>query len=178
MSMGTITFGLGGVPEAQRYRVTTSASDTLRQRIIDAIDARLKTITIANNYKTDIKDADGNPSVYAWEEFGLDDDRLPALVYKDVDEEPDQVTVDNVDNTLTVEVYALAIKGTTSEAKIREMISDVIKCVGVDETWGNLAEFTLLPTAAIAVDQPEKKIFGAQVNFIVEYQSERFNSFA
>lgn len=149
-----------------------TAGDTVRQQIIDAIDTRLQTILIANGYKTD-----AGLKVFAWREFGLGDTDLPALVYKDVFDEPDQVTIGNVDNTLTVEVSALATKSATSDQQIREMIADVIKAVGVDESWGDLAEFTLLPSGTMEVEQLEKKIFGAQVDLRIEYQTARFNPF-
>ena len=76
-----------------------------------------------------------------------------------------------------MEVTALAAKGSTSDEQIREMIADVIKAVGVDETWGDLAEFTLLPSASMEVEQLEKKIFGAQVDLRIEYQTARFDPF-
>ncbi len=149
-----------------------TAGDTVRQKIMDAIDTRLQTILIANGYKTD-----AGLKVFAWKDFGMDDADLPALVYKDIIDDPDQVTIGNVDNTLLVEVTALAAKGSTSDEQIREMIADVIKAVGVDETWGDLAEFTLLPSASMEVEQLEKKIFGAQVDLRIEYQTARFDPF-
>lgn len=150
-----------------------TAGDTVRQKIIDAIDTRLQTILISNGYKTD-----AGLKVFAWKDgVALDDTDLPALVYKDVFDEPDQVTITNVDNTLTVEVTALVAKGSTSDERIREMIADVIKCVGVDETWGDLAEFTRLPSGSMEVEQLEKKIFGAQIDLRIEYQTARFDPY-
>lgn len=149
-----------------------TAGDTVRQKIMDAIDTRLQSILIANGFKTN-----AGQNVFPWQEYGVTNTKLPALLIRDVDDDPDQETVGNVDNILTVQVIALTAKSATSDQQVREMIADVIVAVGVDETWGDLAEFTLLPPAGMELLQLEKKLFGAQIDLLIEYQTARFNPF-
>lgn len=172
MSMGAITHGLGGVSAAQRYRVPTNANDPLRQRIMDALKARLETILIAGGYKTD-----AGKNVFAWRKFGIPDTELPALVYQDTDHTQDQGAIDLVDNFLEVTVEAIAIKGATSEDQIREMLADVITAIGTDETWGGLAFDTSQPSTPMDAEQMEKKLFGSRITFTIEYNTERFNAY-
>lgn len=155
-----------------RYFVDTNAGDTVRQQIMDAIDTRLQTILIANGYKTN-----AGQKVFPWKEYGLGSTKLPALTFRDVDDDPDQETIGNVDNILTVEVQALTTQSATSDEVAREMLADVIVAVGADETWGDLAEFTLLPSSPMAVEQLEKKIFGAQIILVIEYRTARFDPY-
>lgn len=170
-----VQYGAGGTEftgSLLRYAVPTDAGDTIRQQIMDTIATRLATILISNGYKTN-----AGSNVYPWREFGLPDTKLPAIFFRDTNDEPEQFTVGNVDNVLTVEVTATSAKSATSDQQVREMIADVIKAVGVDETWGNLAEFTLLPDAGMAVEELEKTTFSAQIDLRVEYQTARFNPF-
>ena len=154
------------------FSVPTNPGDTVRQRIMDTIAVRLQSILVSNGYKTN-----AGQKVFAWREFGLGSTKLPALTYRDVDDDPDQETIGNVDNILTVEVQALTTQSATSDEQVREMLADVIVAVGADETWGDLAEFTLLPSSPMAVEQLEKKIFGAQIILVIEYQTARFNPY-
>lgn len=155
-----------------RYAVPTDASDTLRQRIMDTIETRMGTILVSNGFKTNV-----GQNVFPWSELGINNTKLPALIIRDVDDDPDQEVIRIVDNILTVQVIALTTKSATSEQEVREIIADVIKAVGVDETWGDLAEFTLLPPAGMEALQLEKKLFGSQIDLVVEYTTGRFDPF-
>ncbi len=173
MSMGVITSGLGGVPEAQRYFVTTDANDTLRQRIVDTILARMATITIANGFKTDA----GN-NVFDWEEFALDTDVLPALTFRDEPNDPEQATVGIVDNSMTCTITAYGPRGTTSKAQGRLMIADVLQMIGTDDTYGGLAFDTLMPSEEPEFEQLEKDQYAASIIFVIQYNTDRFSAYA
>ena len=53
--------------------------DTIRESIMSALDARLKTITVLNGYASDAGD-----NVFDWREDPLQDDELDALEYRDI----------------------------------------------------------------------------------------------
>lgn len=151
---------------------TLNAGDARRQRIIDVLDARLRDILIAEGYKTD-----AGESVFAWELYGLDASQLPALTYRDVSDTPDQATIGRVDNFLTIDIAAMAARSAAGEAQVRNMIADVIKAVGVDETWDGLAEDTELIPADLDAEAMEKNQFGSALALVIEYSTGRFDAF-
>lgn len=91
---------------------------SVRQQIIDQLDINFNLISIANNYSFDI-----NGHVYEWRDLALNDNELPAIIYRDIfDGTSDE---DEQEHELTVEVVLFAV-GTASPAAVRAMIVDIL----------------------------------------------------
>lgn len=165
-----ITKGYGGVPEAQRHFVSTSASDTLRQRVISALDTRLKTITIANGYKTNL----GN-NIFGWRVIDLQESELPGAEYKD-NEETTVIAVGTHLHTLPIEI-TINTQGGTSAEDARKLIADVVKCIGADTTFSGLAQDAFIGGSTMAADQKENKIIEMTVKVIIEYTTNPFDPY-
>ena len=143
-----------------------------RQQIVDAIDARLKTITTANGYNTDA----GN-NVFEWRSYPLDENsELPALVYRDT-EEIESLAVGGYQlHTLTIEIEGYVV-GANAARDLRALIADVIKAIGTDLTWGGLAEDTRPVEESIEIDQEERKIAGAVIRIEIDYRTQAFDPY-
>lgn len=146
--------------------------DSKRQQIIDAIDARLKTIKTVNGYETDA----GN-NVFEWRATPLQDSELPALLFRDTTSPVDDETYSMHLHTLSVEITLVA-SGATSADIIRKMLADIQKAIGTDATWSGIAADTLLRTVDIGtVEHAEFKYTGGAINIAIQYLTERWNAY-
>src|SRR3990170_3357246 len=74
-------------------------ADSIRQQIMTAIDTRLKLITITNGYETNA----GN-NVYEFWDIALEDDELPAIIWRDGAEDSDLLvnTTQDIDSRVNI----------------------------------------------------------------------------
>ncbi len=136
-------------------------ADSIRQRIITAIDTRLKGILIAGGYQTNL-----GSHVFAWRAEPLQESELDGLIYRDATES--KVEGCGVDEmTLPVEVEI----DSTSPEQIRKCLADLEKAIQVDRTWGQLAIHTKLETSAMGVEKKEKVFVASKILMAVEYQT-------
>lgn len=146
-------------------------SDTIRQQIVDAVAERFETITVNNGYQTDI----GN-SIYEWLSAPLNDDDPVSLIYRD----RQNVTVVAIgchEHTLTIEAV-LIITHAATLATIRNMIADVVQCVGANLTWGGLAQDTGPPLdEEIELEHKGKKMAGVSIKFDIQYKTAPFDPY-
>src|SRR3989304_4120460 len=98
-------------------------ADSIRQQIMTAIDTRLKLITVTNGYETNA----GN-NVYEFWDVALEDDELPAIIWRDGAEDSDLLVNTTQDRTLTIELTLQAL-GLTAPAILRKLIADVEKAI-------------------------------------------------
>lgn len=103
-----------------------------RQKIIDAIIARMQTITQVNGYSTDI-----GLNVHDWR-INFQDEELPAISVCDLISE-DQLPAGasnpkRVTHLLNIQIRIYAPQEATP-ANIREMIADVSRAIGTDDRW-------------------------------------------
>lgn len=171
MSMGLITFGLGTVPTAQRYWVPTLVGDTIRQRIVDALETRLGSIMIAGGYKTD-----AGENVFKWRDHAVPEANLPAILFRDNGETREQDTVNKVSHFLELGLQILA-SGETADETIRQIYGDILQALRVDESFGDLAEMVILPEDSLEVFQVSNKTFGAEFTFQSWYLTDRLNAY-
>ena len=141
---------------------------SIRQQIINAVDARLKTIKIANGYNYDL----GN-NVFEWRDAPLSDSNLPALIYRDLSCDTEYLETHR--HKIHIEVE-LVIKDTLASA-VRKMIADVLKAIGVDPQWSNLAINTHPEGDEMQVKQSEKIIGGASVKFAIEFRTKEWDPY-
>ena len=161
----------------KKYSVTTTAADTIRQQIMDVLDARLKTILVANGYKTNL-----GQNVRQWDDEALPDPaeeptKFPAIKYRDTDDTTEDIAVGLHLHTLPVEIEIIAVGG-TAKTEMRKMIADVIQCIGADLNFSALAEDTKpISPEMFKVQQADKFFIAAKATIEIEYTSERFNAY-
>jgi hypothetical protein len=148
-------------------------TDTKRQSIVNAIDARLKAILVASPA---VYNLNLGLSVHEWRSTPLDDAELPAIIYRDQDEII-AVTVGKHEHRMLLEIE-LVLSGATVPAIMRKGIADVVKAVGVDVTFGGLAEDTEFEgSESISVIQNERRIAGVVLRFIITYLTNPFDPY-
>jgi hypothetical protein len=136
-------------------------TDSIRQKIITAIDTRLKTILIANDYQTNM----GN-HIFAWREEALQESELDGLIYKDrTESKVEGCGIDEMTMPVEIEIDS------TSPELVRKCLADLEKAIAVDRTWGQLAIHTKLETSEMAVEQKEKSFAASKILMTVEYQT-------
>lgn len=148
-------------------------ADSIRQQIMTAIDTRLKTILVSGGYETNA----GN-NIYEFWDIALEEDELPAIIWRDGAEDTELLVSTTQDRRLTVELIMQAV-GTTAPTTLRKMIADVEKAMLVDNTWGSLAIFTspLDITDVFEVDHKERRIGACRAKFTVLYRTGYLNSY-
>jgi len=144
--------------------------DSIRQRIISAMDTRFKTILTTGGYVTNI-----GQHVFWWKSSPLQLSDLPGMNCKDRTSEK-APGCGIYENSLPVEIEA-SVSGSASPEDIRKILADFEKCVGVDETWGGLALATDIDGDDISVEQNENKIGLARVMMTIEYRTARFDAY-
>jgi len=139
-----------------------------RQQIVTAIDTRLKTILTANGYETSV-----GASVVWWAMSPIDQDLLPQILVKDTERilRNDELGIGQHQHILNIAVEIMLKPTYTAAAStMRQVIADLYKCIGVDVTWGGLAEDTSLPVeTGLRIEQHEYCLVGVGYNFDVEY---------
>ena len=156
---------------------------TIRQRLIDALIARLARIQTANGFQTDIglEPADDWPTRYSEVEL-RETTRMGVVDLTDtaVQEYPDEKKIPHV---LTLQVRIFHARGTTP-AELRVMMGDVEQAIVSDETtgardatFGGLAIDTKPTESSFIVPRETFAIDGAAVSFTVEFLTEPFNAY-
>ena len=152
-------------------------ADTVRQDIMEALDTALKTITKANGYKSNV----GN-SVFEWQPFPIDDEDMPTLIYKDLEDDI-EVVHNYALHQLTIEIF-FSSAGETSPKITREIISDVNKCIFAQKVAATDNYFTsglvldIIPvSSSLDSEQADKKLIGATMMFNFFYLTPKINSF-
>lgn len=144
-------------------------TDSIRQQIIDKIDARFKAIKTSGSYKTNI-----GRNVFDWLKRDLSTTELPALIYKDKEVEISTDTLELYNNKIILEVELKAEAGTGTAESIREMIEDVYKAIGTDDTWSGLAIDSQPISEEMDIEHADKIIGTALVIIEIEYQREKW----
>jgi hypothetical protein len=146
-------------------------ADSVRQDIIDALDARLKAILVTNGYETDI-----GQNVFDWLAEPLEEDDLPALIYRDTSVETTIDTIASFAHKMILNIM-VAVANSTPMTTIREIIADIDKAIGVDHTFGNLALMTERISDEAGVEIDEKKYAGCQIVYAITFRTSGFNDY-
>lgn len=154
--------------------------DTVWQQIRNAIDARLKLILVANGYQTD-----AGKNVFYWRttDFKQNEDGtlpdLPAIKYFETTEENETLNMAIESNTIALNIEVLA-GGSDDEAvktALDQMYADILKCVGVDETWGGLALLTEIKAHEVKLEREELLMGSILTVFELKYRHRRWDPF-
>jgi len=132
-----------------------------RETVMTNFKTQLKTITVANGYSF-------NASVYDWREVPIGGSECPAIICRDI-VETIVVAIGLHLHNLRVQMELILIEGTTP-ISVRQMISDVVYCLGKNLTLNGVAE-DILPIEGedIIIEQKEKKIGSVSMVVIVQY---------
>lgn len=137
---------------------------TIRQQIVNALETRLKTITVANGYATAI-----GSKVYPWRKTEIDEADLPAICFWDQSAEMQRETLKGAtSHTLSITV-ALFVTGKTTPAQARDGLNDILKAIWTDPYFGGLA-VQYVPKSHELTMEVDGDICGAgQVKFDLQY---------
>lgn len=145
-----------------------------RQDIVNAVKARLQTISVANGYHTAV-----GSHVYLWRTSVIESANLPALIVRDVANAVQQEGVNTPlsihTHSLFFEVDAIASQSTTTDTSIRQIVADVYKAIGVDDTFGGLTLACYLESDEIVLeDQKDKTIGSVMIKFSALYRTSKY----
>ncbi|MCP3177305.1 hypothetical protein MJO47_09360 [Desulfuromonas sp. KJ2020] len=138
---------------------------TKRQQIVDALDARLKSITMANGYSTDI-----GKKVSAWRSAPLAESEPFVLIYRDTECPKEAPEAGRHRHSLQIEMTIL-VRSSTSPGTVRAMIGDVVKAIGTDPRLGGLALWAALVADSLAVERETRTLAGADLSWQITYST-------
>jgi hypothetical protein len=166
-------------------------ADSVRQRLIDAVKTRFKTISVANGYQTDI-----GSNVFVWrnlERDPLNENESQLLNISDWKEinEPKISGRSDHHKTLFLHIEAECVVAVTEADSVgRKIIADIEKCLGVDIKWattpGDITKalaFNTLPvdtnegTNLLEVEQRDRVIVSVKYQVKIEYRNPRWDPF-
>lgn len=137
----------------------------IRQKIVDTIIEKLKTISGSNGFYSE-----AGKNVFEWLEKPLDKDEYPAIVVRDpADNVTDDFTITR--HNLKIEVD-IAVIGKNTPWNMREVTSDVIKAFSLVEEELNYQ--CKCNGNEFITEQKDTTYGGVRVEFDVMYQSRRW----
>jgi hypothetical protein len=146
----------------------------IRQDIIDAIETRLKTILTTASYHSN-----AGSNVYVWRTTPLPPESIPALIIKDSlstklgEGEAGPYSKDTWE--LSVDIVGMVTNGNASDTQTRQVMADVYKAIGSDDTWGGKAITTTLESDEIGeVKQQDKTFFGFIMKVKIMYRTNKY----
>ncbi len=146
---------------------------TLRQQIFDALITRLKTITTAGGYNTNI-----TTKVDEWrtDYEAIITEEMPRLNVRDEIEQNDEMTlavpVMNRDITVSIEGFVTAVGTSLAADGARALYGDIETALFVDQTLGGLCRMIrMIGDAPIVVGQAAKTIAALEAKILINYQT-------
>lgn len=152
-------------------------ADSKRQKIVDAIVARMETITTANGYTTNI-----GANVHDWR-VNFQDDELPAVSVCDLIADAAQVSgradPRETVHLMSVQIRIYAAKG-DDPANIRNMLKDVMRAIRQDDRWTvsnvGLAMLTRPVRDGFIIPEDSFEVVGGTVEIEVQFITQKFNA--
>lgn len=136
-------------------------ADSIRQRLISAIDTRLKTILIASGYKTNM-----GQNIFEWKTDPFQASQIDGLTYRDPKEQR-ELGCGIYDLTLPLEIEIAS----TTPAQVRKCLADLEKAVHVDPTWGGLAFGSDIDANEMAIEKKEHVYTGSKITVNIYYRT-------
>jgi len=157
-------------------------ADSIRQKIVDAVVTRFKTILVAGGYETNL-----GQKVFVWRDTREDadpfgDTELPALNIRDTkcETQYSAIATQRHQHRLTVEVELWTITATV-HTQVRKLIADIHKAIGVDRRWEvagmKLADNTEPFQDEMGTEHKGKLKGGALFKFIVVYSTRAWDPY-
>ena len=131
---------------------------TCRQRIVDAVVCRLKTLTVANGYS-----CDAGLNVYSWFPENLAVDTVPIILVNDVSDTLSESGQDQTQHELRITVEGQLGGGVTLAEGLRSLLGDLVKVLmAPDRTFGGECDtMNLLDGGTIQIEQRAEDTVGA-----------------
>jgi hypothetical protein len=147
---------------------------TCRQRIVDAIVSRLKTLTVANGYSSD-----AGLNVYSWFPENLAVDRVPILLVNDVSDTISDSGQGQTQHNLRLTLEGQLGGGTTMAVELRSLLGDLVAVLmgPSDRTLGGECDtMDLQDGGTIQLEQRAEDTVGAvSLSLGVTYRTQRGN---
>jgi hypothetical protein len=138
-----------------------------RQDIIDALNTRWATITIANGYTFDL----GSANIHEWRTTPLPTATTKALIFYD-DEETTEEENELLWHDLSIVVNLVCNEGTDKAHTLRDRMQDVLTCfatiLDVASLKATIKE-AFYNGSTIEVDHQEQKETVAVMQFVIRY---------
>lgn len=141
---------------------------TVRQRLIDAIRASLGVISIQNGYSTD-----AGLSIHEWrdpETEPIQDGEMPCILIRDESGDVADLDFNTIEHSLTLNVSVID-QGDDAPKLARALEGDVVKALGVDQTFGGLCHYFGLVNSTTSVRQSGKRSAGIMLTFDVKFRT-------
>lgn len=148
-------------------------ADSIRQQIVAAVVTRLKTITTANGYNTEV----GASNVSDWLTASASQSDTVTVSVEDADERSEQIVSSVQLHELDVKIAAGIRGGANAPQDARNLLADFHKCIGVDRTWGGLAQDTLPGESRLQAEQADKKIGLVELTVTIKYRTANYNPY-
>lgn len=104
-----------------------------RQQIMDALEARLKSISTANGYGSNL-----GGSVHTWRKRPVTLADTPCLLVADGSADSTSLAYPVRDHRLSVDIVGVVSSNTTA-SQARQLADDIHAAIGADQTLGGLA---------------------------------------
>ncbi len=150
-------------------------ADSKRQKIVDAVVARMQTILVTNGYQTNIG-ANVEDSRQNWQE-----EELPATSVFDL-----EATAEALPQNATRSIWTqpigirVALKKGSDVKAGRKVIADIYRAIGTDETWivsgTSLAMFTNPATEGFQQPPDSFEVQAVEVLINVIYKTAKWNA--
>jgi hypothetical protein len=145
-------------------------ADTKRKQIVAAFNARMKTISIAKGYNTDL-----GSNIFAWRATGLAKTECPGMIHRDTENDrTERNSLSEQKNKLTIEMEIFPEPGSDTIDDAYDLIQDVFTAIAVDDRWGGLADDTNPGEDKVEIEQHERIIGKITLSIIIEYTSEKW----
>jgi hypothetical protein len=151
-------------------------ADSRRQKIVDAVIARMKLINGAGSYTTDVDDR-VEDSRMNWQQ-----EDLPAISVFDGDAIPTPTSRDGhrgVVHQMSVLIKGFTVQGTTAAA-CRTLMKDILTAIRQDDKW-TVSNVKLVmqsrPARESITRNPDSfEVEGCEVEIEAQYITEKFNA--
>lgn len=140
-----------------------------REAVIQAVKARLETITTGNGYEQTVA------KVYRPQKSALTVNEWPNLQIIDRGDAVRWHIRDAYENRMTLEIIGHIEKGDDTERvdAISDLLADVEKAVMVDETFSSLARRTWVSALALDLSEPSEPIAQGSITLEIMYRVSR-----
>lgn len=157
-------------------------ADSIREKIMAAVVARLETVTTANGYETDL-----GSSVWLWRDFDsapFPEGVLEGVSVKDMradsSGEGERLGTTRHDLEVTIEGATISTSS-VRDKRARKMLADCIKAIGTDRYWTvsgtRLAWDTRVNSHSIDVKQGGEVLGGFQLVITIMYRTPDFDPY-
>lgn len=146
---------------------------TQRQRLLDAIKARLGGVTVLGGYQTN-----AGFKVHEWRDpqtQAFTKAELPAIWIRDPSDEINHLDSATHEHTLTVEIGAVC-SGDATESQARSMEADIMAAIGEDPTFGGLCHYCQPGNTTLEVRQLTDRASGVRVQLQLAYRTPAFDA--